>query len=57
MLLLLLFDVKMEGVAVVVVVVASDDSDGGVDVGVACVVVASFAGNVIVAVAIVVACG
>ncbi len=56
-LLLLLLDVKMEGVTVVVVVVASADSIGSVDVGVACVVVAGFAGNVVVDVEVVVACG
>ena len=55
-LLLLLLDVKMEGVAVVVVVAASDDSANGVDVGVACVVYACFVGNVVVTVAIGVAC-
>jgi hypothetical protein len=56
-LLLLLLDVKIEGVAVGVVVAASADSVGGVDVGVACVVVAGFAGNVVVAVVVAVACG
>ena len=56
-LLLLLLDVEMEGVAVVVVVGASVDSAGGVDVGVACVVFVGFGGNVVVAVAVDVACG
>ena len=54
---LLLLDVKMEGVAVGVVLVARVDSVGGVDIGVACVVVADFASNVVVAVVVVVACG
>jgi hypothetical protein len=57
MLLLILLDVKMEGVAVVVVVALSDDSAGGVDVGVACEAVACFVGNVVVAAVVVVACG
>jgi len=55
-LLLLLLDAKTEGVAFIFVVALTADSDGGVDVGVACGVVDSFVDNVVVATDVV-ACG